>query len=105
MAVVERNNRIEGYIQHGSPTPQMHEIYAFYVDPVRGLGAGWARWNHVLAHARSRGQSRIELWVFEKNQIGRGWYQRQGGVVVGSSELHLQDGDETEQRYRFILNS
>lgn len=102
--VVERGGRVAGYVQHGASGEGVHEVFAIYIDPsMRGLGAGWALWQEVHRAASVTGRQRIELWMLEDNAIGRQWYDRQGGTVVGSQLIRFLDGDKTELRYRFAV--
>jgi ribosomal protein S18 acetylase RimI-like enzyme len=82
----------------------LYEVYALYVDPAMlGEGIGWALWQQVERDARDGGKSAIELWVLQGNRLGIGWYDRQGGSVVGQRDVELADGGHTELRYRFDL--
>jgi ribosomal protein S18 acetylase RimI-like enzyme len=100
--VVDLDNTVVGFVTHGNTSESVHEVHAIYVEPaVQGLGMGWALWKTVLQTARDSGTPAIELWVLEQNPVGRTWYERQGGAIVGRDVLWLSDGPHTELRYRF----
>jgi ribosomal protein S18 acetylase RimI-like enzyme len=100
--VVERVAAIAGYAHHRDISPTVHEVFAIYVHPaVRGQGAGWALWQAVQAAAQQTKRSWIELWVLRDNAIGRRWYDRQGGAVVGAQQIQFPDDAREEVRYRF----
>ncbi len=95
-------NKVVGYAQHGRATDSVYELFAIYVLPeVLGQGVGWELWKAVREAARESGQRWIELWVLEQNSLGRRWYDRQGGQVVGSREIELASEAHRELRYRF----
>jgi ribosomal protein S18 acetylase RimI-like enzyme len=104
--VAESAGKVVGYVQHGPVGDSLYEVYALYVDPAMlGEGIGWALWQQVERDARDGGKSAIELWVLQGNRLGIGWYDRQGGSVVGQRDVELADGAHTELRYRFDLKT
>jgi GNAT superfamily N-acetyltransferase len=61
-----------------------------YVDPEhQGRGIGSA----LLEHAKSRRPERLELWVFQKNDGARRFYERHGFRLV-----RLTDGADNMER-------
>jgi len=59
-------------------------IHAVYVHPdARGSGASSALIRAAIEHARSRGGSRVALWVNGVNKHARGLYERIGFVEAG----------------------
>jgi ribosomal protein S18 acetylase RimI-like enzyme len=102
VVAVSSENQVVGYAQHGRATDSVYELSAIYVLPeVLGQGAGWELWKAVRQAARESGQPWIELWVLERNSLGRRWYDRQGGQIVGSREIELGSETHRELRYRF----
>lgn len=68
------------------------EIGGLFLDPSRhGQGLGKALVDHAVAN---KGPLRVE--VFEKNTIGRRFYDRYGFVEVGRY-LHVESGETTLQ--------
>jgi ribosomal protein S18 acetylase RimI-like enzyme len=99
---VSGGNKVVGFAQHGPATDSVYELFAIYVLPeVLGQGVGWELWKAVRQAARQSGQLWIELWVLEQNSLGKRWYDRQGGQVVGSREIELGGEAHRELRYRF----
>jgi len=59
-------------------------IHAVYVHPdARGSGASGKLIQAAIAHAQSRGASRIALWVNGVNKHARGLYERMGFTQTG----------------------
>lgn len=66
------------------------EVSHLYVTPeAQGRGIGTA----LLEHAKSVSPERLELWVFQKNEDARGFYERRGFWLV-----RLTDGAENMER-------
>jgi ribosomal protein S18 acetylase RimI-like enzyme len=66
------------------------ELTHLYVDPVaqnRGIGS------ELMAHAKTVSPDRLELWVFQKNESARRFYERHGFRLV-----ELTDGSENMEK-------
>ncbi len=83
--VVELDDEVIGFAGLGptrdkdlAPTV-VSELYAIYVDPDHwGQGFGYPLWRAALDEASSHGFSEISLWVLERNERARRFYDRQG---------------------------
>jgi ribosomal protein S18 acetylase RimI-like enzyme len=101
IVAVSRENKVVGYAQHGRAADSVYELFAIYVLPeVLGQGVGWELLKSVRQGARESGHPWIELWVLEHNSLGRRWYDRQGGQIVGSRDIELGGEAHRELRYR-----
>jgi GNAT superfamily N-acetyltransferase len=71
-------------------------IHAVYVHPdARGSGASGKLIQAAIAHAQSRGASRIALWVNGANAPARGLYERMGFRQTG----HIPGGIKVDGAY------
>lgn len=71
-------------------------IHAVYVHPdARGTGASSKLIQAAIAHAQSRGASRIALWVNGRNGHARGLYERMGFRQTG----HIPGGIKVDGAY------
>jgi GNAT superfamily N-acetyltransferase len=69
-------------------------VHAVYVHPdARGTGASGKLIRAAIAHARSRGASRIALWVNGVNAHARGLYERIGFRQTGHIPGGIKVGD------------
>ena len=83
--VAEEDGAVAGYMGLRDD-----ELSHLYVDPGaqnRGLGAA------LLAHAKRLRPERLELWVFQKNEGARRFYERHGFRLV-----RLTDGADNMER-------
>ncbi len=82
--LAEVAGRIAGYIVVGASTdrdagPGLGMLYALYVDPpAQGAGLGTHLHAHALDRLRALGFTRVTLWVFTGNGLGRAFYERHG---------------------------
>jgi GNAT superfamily N-acetyltransferase len=71
-------------------------VHAVYVHPdARGSGASGKLIRAAIAHAQSRGASRIALWVNGVNAHARGLYERMGFSQTG----HIPGGIKIDGAY------
>ena len=75
--VVEDEGDVVGFLAMGG-----NEVGAIFVDPNR-QGEGFGR--ALMDHAAGLHET-LELEVFERNRVGRRFYDRYGFTVVGRSE-------------------
>lgn len=86
--IAEESGRITAFAHFGptrSPElPFTHELFAIYsLQEVHGRGIGTALVRAGAGWLDSRGARSMMLWVLESNTLGRGFYDRLGGRVVG----------------------
>jgi GNAT superfamily N-acetyltransferase len=80
------------------------ELYAIYVTPNSwSSGAGRALMEHVLDGAHDAGYSDISLWVLEKNERARRFYERAGFTLTGERQVLDGLGGVVEVRYARAL--
>ena len=64
--------------------PSRGHLSRLYVAPDHwGHGTGRLLHDAALAHLRSSGYSNATLWVLERNERARSWYERMGWVSLG----------------------
>ena len=81
--VMESQGEISGWISYGqsrgTDCDETGEIWGLYVSPrYWRKGVGGALMNHVEGRARGRRKSTLTLWVLERNQQGRRFYENAG---------------------------
>jgi len=79
--------------------PQAFELGAIYIEPLmKRKGIGTALMHFCEKLALERGHSEICLWVLEKNQDSRRFYEKMGYDVDGAHK-YLEGLEATEVRY------
>ncbi len=64
------------------------ELRELYVDTFfQGQGVGKDLLNHFIDHAKNQGVTSVFLWVLEKNQSAREFYEKQGFYFEGTKML------------------
>ncbi len=93
---------VSGHGRDEDVGPEVGELQAIYVDPnAWGAGAGSAHMRTAIRHLTDSGYSEAILWVFEENTQARGFYERHGWKVDGSTHIFERETTETlEVRYR-----
>ena len=99
-AVVLADENIAGFAVYSRPLPQfcdVSEIKALYVHPeVQRSGAGSALLQHCMDEFRPHFET-LKIWCLEKNPIGRGFYEKQGGKLQGEAQpFSLEDAPAVE---------
>lgn len=81
------------------------ELYAIYLEPARiGRGLGRALLAHAVADLRERGFSAATLWVLERNEQARRFYERAGWRLDGTTTSERVDCEmRPTVRYRAVL--
>ncbi|HVL95055.1 MAG TPA: GNAT family N-acetyltransferase [Solirubrobacteraceae bacterium] len=75
-------------------------LRALYVDPpAQGAGVGRALLAAAEGYLRERGFRRAELWVFERNEHARAFYERHGWRLDPGSRRLDPPADAYELRY------
>ncbi|MBV8396273.1 MAG: GNAT family N-acetyltransferase [Actinobacteria bacterium] len=73
-----------------------HDLEHLYVEPsAQGQGIG----AHLLAHAKARRPKGLELWVFQRNDGSRRFYERAGFVPVFTTDGADNEEREPDARY------
>ncbi len=76
------------------------ELMAIYVDPnFIGKGIGSELIDECEEIARIRGKDEIVIWVFEKNNAARSFYEKHGYAMDGKKKV-LEAFSQEEVRYR-----
>lgn len=64
------------------------ELRELYVDSFfQGQGVGKKLLNYFIEHAKNQGITSVYLWVLEKNQSAREFYEKQGFYFEGTKML------------------
>lgn len=75
------------------------ELWGIYADPfLMRAGAGSALLAFCESEAEKRERREILIWCFEKNPIGRAFYEKHGYVPEGKSQV-IEFFGEAEMRY------
>jgi len=81
------------------------ELWGIYADPfLMRSGAGSALLGFCEAEAAKREKREVLIWCFEKNPIGRAFYEKHGYVPEGKSQV-IEFFGEAEMRYAKALRS
>lgn len=79
------------------------ELRRLYVIPERwGEGVGSRLLEAALQRAKRAGATRVSLWVLEKNNQARTFYERRGWCLIASEGMRAHDGVH-EARYRYAF--
>jgi ribosomal protein S18 acetylase RimI-like enzyme len=97
--VAEEGTEVVGYAFAGAERSNDHEypgeVYAIYVLPGhQGKGHGRALIRECASALAARGITAMLIWVLRENQIGRGFYERLGGIRVREKPLQEFPGAE-----------
>ena len=97
--VAEEGTKVVGYAFAGSERSHDQEypgeVYAIYVLPgMQGKGHGRALIRQCADGLAARGITAMLIWVLRENQIGRGFYERLGGMPVREKALEEFPGAE-----------
>lgn len=101
--VFEEDNTIKGYMTIGNcrddDKSQSFELWDFYVDPLLiRSGVGTKLITFCESETANRGFKEIVLWVFEKNMVGRSFYEKNGYLPEGRKKM-IDRFKEMELRY------
>jgi len=78
------------------------EIYALYVlNAYKGIGAGYQLFSAAASFLTAKGLSPYIAQALEANKPARAFYERQGGIVCGSSTYTVDDKTYPEVCYCF----
>jgi len=98
---------ILGFAWHGDvkdeQLPISHELYAIYVQPeFSHLGVGTELINSVICHSKELGKTELLVWLLEKNNIGKSFYEKTGFCSDGRQKL-VTEWNENEIRMKKIF--
>jgi ribosomal protein S18 acetylase RimI-like enzyme len=101
--VVEEEGRVVGFSRLGcADDPTIGEVYAIYLDPDywhRGLGRSLM--DESETRLKGMGFQEAVLWVLERNDLARRFYQAAGWHADGGIKIEPIGGiDANEVRYR-----
>ena len=75
-----------------------------YVDPDHwGAGVGTLLYRSAVAHLRAARFDQATLWVLERNERARGWYERLGWRATGERKAVYEPAGIDDLRYRLTL--
>jgi len=96
-----RNLPVGVIIACGDPDdPKLGHITRLYVDPQEwGQGIGRSLYDEALSHLRSIGYVQASLWVLERNERARSWYERLGWSCTGERKSVLDSAGVEDVRY------
>ncbi len=84
--------------------PELGHLARLYVSPERwGEGVGRQLYVAAIDHLRSSGFSEATLWVLEKNERARSWYERLGWRKTGERKPVYAPAGIDDLRYRIKL--
>ncbi len=100
--VAEVDGKVVGFAQTGpnrdSPSKlpsglKIAELYCIYLGRgAIGTGVGRRLFAHAIDHLRSKGYERVVLWVLERNDRARRFYNAAGWQHDGTSRIDPGDG-------------
>lgn len=88
VGLVAESNGVTVGVATAGPDPAQHDVghlARLYVDAPRwGRGIGRRLHDEAIAHLVSSGFTSATLWVLERNDRARTWYERLGWVPTGA---------------------
>ena len=106
----EADGDIQGFAELGPPQdadkelPNDTELFAIYLKPnLYGSGTGTRFWSEIERDFRGH---RISLWVLEKNQLGRKFYEKNGFTLdeTAKKQFFWHNFNFPEVRYRKTIH-
>ena len=80
-------------------------VARMYVAPeCWGQGIGRLLHGAAIDHLRAVGYDEAALWVLERNQRARSWYERLGWMATGERKPVFRPAGIDELRYRRVLD-
>jgi ribosomal protein S18 acetylase RimI-like enzyme len=105
--VAEETDAVVGVVLAG-PDPvdeDLGHLSRLYVDPAMwGRGIGRALYDACVAELAARGFEIATLWVLERNERVRGWYERLGWNLTGERKPVYAPARIDDVRYRLLLS-
>lgn len=89
--VYEEDNMIKGFLTIGkcrdADKRDSFELWGLYIEPEHmRKGIGYELLKFCESEGKKRGYKEIILWVWEKNNIGRKFYEKNGYVPDGAGK-------------------
>jgi ribosomal protein S18 acetylase RimI-like enzyme len=84
--------------------PDLGHVARLYVAPDRwGQGIGTALYEAAVTSLREAGFAEATLWVLERNERARSWYERLGWQSIGERKVVYAPAGIDDLRYRLTL--
>jgi ribosomal protein S18 acetylase RimI-like enzyme len=84
--------------------PLRGHLARLYVTPRRwGVGIGGALYGAAIEHLQDAGYAEATLWVLERNDRARSWYERLGWQSTGERKTVYAPAAIDDVRYRLAL--
>jgi len=79
-------------------------ITRLYVDPRQwGQGMGRSLYDRAISHLTQTGYTQASLWVLERNERARNWYERLGWTCTGQRKSVPESAGVEDLRYIRLL--
>ncbi len=106
MLVASSGDQIVGYAMAGPNREGVGELFALYVLPAwQGTGTGHLLWQHATTHLRQGGFTEMVLWVLDRNERARRFYEHEGAIAWTERPFPIGSGTINEIGYRVSLGS
>jgi ribosomal protein S18 acetylase RimI-like enzyme len=103
--VASASGELIGVVSSGEFEASGH-LSGLHVDPSHwGRGIGRALHDRVLADFELRSLETGTLWVLERNDRARSWYERLGWIDTGRRKPVYEPADVNDAFYRIDLNA
>jgi len=104
MLVALAEDEVVGYAMAGPNREGVGELFALYVLPGwQRHGAGHLLWQRATTHLRQAGFTEMILWVLDRNERARRFYERQGATAWTERPFPIGSGTINEIGYRVSL--
>ena len=92
-------------IASGDPDdPDFGHITRLYVDPPKwGHGVGRSLYDSAVSYLVHTGYEQASLWVLERNERVRRWYERLGWICTGQRKPVVESAGVEDLRYTRLL--
>jgi ribosomal protein S18 acetylase RimI-like enzyme len=104
--VVRADDEVVGVVLSGPDPvrPEFGHLARLYVDPERWReGIGRALYRAAMDDMRSAGYPAATLWVLERNDKARAWYERLGWALTGIRKTVYEPTGIDDVQYRITL--
>ncbi len=104
--VAQADNEVVGVVLGGPDPvePELGHLARLYVEPDRwGQGIGRGLYRAAMDHMRGAGYPAATLWVLERNDKARAWYERLGWTVTDVRKPVYEPAGIDDVQYRITL--